>query len=169
MSMSHSRFRLFVNVSIAAALLGAPVPFVVPPIGANVPSIDRGGDVDVSIVAPPTLGRGDSFTGSVVVKNLGFSSLTNVSCEIGTPRLDAVESFSVAASEKVGIGLVDGSEYRTVSIGELLPGQSRLIAVSGNTVLGSSLRAFSLSAMCLSSPYDRVQMNNASSTLVRLG
>jgi hypothetical protein len=169
MSMSHSRSRLLGTLMITAALLGAPVSFVVAPIGANVPRIDTRGDVDVSVVAPSVLGRGDSFDGSVVVKNLGFSSLTNVSCEIGTPRLDAVEKFSVATSQKVGIGLVDGSEYRTVSIGELLPGQSRLIAVSGNTVLGSSLKAFNLSAMCLSSPYDRVQMNNASSTSVRLG
>lgn len=166
--MSRSRFRclarrLIPTVAVAASVISTPAV-----VHAQGSVLDPTTDVSVMVDAPRRITNGSDLQAVITITNRGAAPASSILCSTATPRLDAVENFTVGRTTTLRIEPVVGSVSHDFRIESLAPGQSVRVAVGGAVRSGPSLQAFTITAVCFPSPVDAVQQNNAAVAMVEI-
>ncbi len=125
-------------------------------------------DVLVTVSGPRSAAPGSTFRAAVTASNVGRSTAEAVTCLVATPRVDVVAEFALDHQSGMVLEPVVGSETRRLAIGDLAPGRSMVVTLTGRVLESASLTDFALTAHCFPEFVDARQTNDFDALSVKI-
>lgn len=125
----YSFSKQYASVCALVVLIGGG--FFAPPATANRPTpgpavsakarpvLDRDTDIAVAIKTSPVVSRGVGFRATVSVTNIGRFPAKWVTCEVATPRADAVSNLQISVPTRKTYDPVEGNESNVFLVSQL--------------------------------------------------